>query len=235
MDEKKEQQAVEYLKTQINMGEPKTVLAIYRQVIEQDVFHTSTGHAFLQELKDYLYANPNIPNNSIPDFAPEASEQTAKPKKDPITNQSHQKQSEKKQPDKKRRDKVKTDRRKPAIKQDRRSVLQGNHPSILFFSLFLNIVFIVMILIMFAMTLTSDSPNIINYKNKLENEYAKWEEDLTRREQELKEREAELGRPMQPQNPENSVQSETQEEEVYPDDASVQQGQYMDEEYEITQ
>lgn len=234
MDEKKERQAVEYLKTQINMGEPKTVLAIYRQVIEQDVFHTSTGYAFLQELKDYLYANPNIPNNSIPDFEPEASKQVKKPDRDPVTNQSREKQSEKKQSDQKKPDKVKANRRKTAINQDKKSVLQGTNTSILFFSLFLNIVFIVMILIMFAMTLTSDSPNIINYKNKLENEYAKWEEDLKRREQELKEREAELGRPMQPLDPQNGGQSDTQEAAPL-DDASVQQGQYIDEEYEITQ
>lgn len=198
MDENKERQAVEYLKKQIDMGEPNTVLAVYKQVIEQNVFHTQIGYDFLQELKDFLYANPSIPNSSVPEFQ---TTSPAKPKKPGS--------QEKKKPQKKPEPKTKSPSSSPKDTA-KRPLKKKETNKILLFSLFLNIVFLVMVVIMFVLTLTSDSPNIINYREKIENEYAQWEEDLTNREQELKQREAAIG----------------QDQDQY---------QYQDEEYGITE
>ena len=46
---------------------------------------------------------------------------------------------------------------------------------------------------MFAMTLTSDSPTIVDYQSKLLNRYASWEQELTEREKAVSEKEQELG------------------------------------------
>jgi predicted PurR-regulated permease PerM len=48
------------------------------------------------------------------------------------------------------------------------------------------------VVFMFVITITSDSPTILNYKTKLENEYASWDEDLQKREDEVKHKEEEL-------------------------------------------
>ena len=46
---------------------------------------------------------------------------------------------------------------------------------------------------MIVITLLDDSPNIINYKNKILNQYTEWERELKEREQLIKEKEQELG------------------------------------------
>lgn len=50
----------------------------------------------------------------------------------------------------------------------------------------------VVIVAMFIISATSSSTNIINYKHKIENEYASWQSELYKKEQELNEREYEL-------------------------------------------
>ncbi|MDD6381294.1 MAG: hypothetical protein PUG04_06385 [Lachnospiraceae bacterium] len=45
---------------------------------------------------------------------------------------------------------------------------------------------------MFVLTATQDSPNIINYKEKLENHYSEWDESLTKREKQVREKEEKL-------------------------------------------
>ena len=69
---------------------------------------------------------------------------------------------------------------------------QGEYRTLFLYSLFMNIVFILMIIAMFILTLTSDSPNIINYRTKIEDEYASWSQDLEQWAQELTEKEKEL-------------------------------------------
>ena len=45
---------------------------------------------------------------------------------------------------------------------------------------------------MFLITIKSDNPNILNYKEAIINEYASWEEELNAREEAIKEKEKEL-------------------------------------------
>ena len=45
---------------------------------------------------------------------------------------------------------------------------------------------------MFLITLKSDNPNILNYKQVLTNQYASWEQNLTERENRIREKEQEL-------------------------------------------
>lgn len=48
------------------------------------------------------------------------------------------------------------------------------------------------VVFMFVLTATQDSPNIINYKEKLENRYSDWDESLTKREEQVREKEEKL-------------------------------------------
>ena len=59
-------------------------------------------------------------------------------------------------------------------------------------SLIMNIVMVIAIIAMFAITLNSDQPNILNYERNLQNKYATWEQELTQREQTVREKEREL-------------------------------------------
>ena len=51
---------------------------------------------------------------------------------------------------------------------------------------FLCITMLVIIVGMFVVAGTSNSPNILNYEEKIQDKYAGWEQDLTEREKELK-------------------------------------------------
>lgn len=59
-------------------------------------------------------------------------------------------------------------------------------------SLILNGALIVLIIIMFSVLLNAKNPNILNYKDNLENKYASWQEELKQKEADLREKEKEL-------------------------------------------
>ena len=56
-------------------------------------------------------------------------------------------------------------------------------------SVCLNILMVIVIGAMFTIALKSDSPNIINYRNEIVNEYSEWEQELMQREQAVREAE----------------------------------------------
>lgn len=60
-------------------------------------------------------------------------------------------------------------------------------------SVCLNVLMIIVIASMFAISLKSDSPNIINYRRAVVDEYSQWEQELTRREQAVREAEQKAG------------------------------------------
>ena len=59
-------------------------------------------------------------------------------------------------------------------------------------SVIANIVLVIAVIAMFAITLKSENPNILNYERQLVNKYASWEQELTEREKVIREKEKEL-------------------------------------------
>lgn len=59
-------------------------------------------------------------------------------------------------------------------------------------SLFINLVLVVIVIVFFVITSTSKTPNIINYENVLIDKYSSWEQELTERENTVRAKEAEL-------------------------------------------
>lgn len=60
-------------------------------------------------------------------------------------------------------------------------------------SVVINVVLGLLVALMFYVAMTGNNPNILNYKNAIENKYAAWEQELTEREQAVREKEQELG------------------------------------------
>lgn len=56
-----------------------------------------------------------------------------------------------------------------------------------------NLILLLLVIGMFAVTLSSKLPTILDYKEKLLDEYASWEQELNQREQAVKAKEHELG------------------------------------------
>lgn len=63
---KKEADGVRYMKSRVDFQYPQQVHQIYCRMIEQEMFQTQVGYAYLQELQDYLRTMPQIPNDEIP-------------------------------------------------------------------------------------------------------------------------------------------------------------------------
>lgn len=63
---KKEQDGVRYMKAHMDLEHPEKVLQIYQKMIEQQMFQTAVGRAYLRELQDYLHTMPQIRNDQIP-------------------------------------------------------------------------------------------------------------------------------------------------------------------------
>ena len=61
------------------------------------------------------------------------------------------------------------------------------------FSIILNIVLFILVGLMFYITLTGETDNIINYRRNITNRYSSWEQDLTDREKAVREAEKKLG------------------------------------------
>lgn len=60
------------------------------------------------------------------------------------------------------------------------------------FSIFINLVLALLVIIMFYMTTKSPNPNVLNYEKAVQDKYASWEEELSQREQVIREKEKEL-------------------------------------------
>lgn len=60
------------------------------------------------------------------------------------------------------------------------------------FSLVLNVILVIMVIAMFVIAVTAKTPNMINYKTAILNEYAEWEQELKDREKAIREKEKEL-------------------------------------------
>ena len=59
-------------------------------------------------------------------------------------------------------------------------------------SILINLLLTIAVGGMFAIAMTNDQPNILNYERALVNKYATWEQELTEKENEIREREREL-------------------------------------------
>lgn len=61
------------------------------------------------------------------------------------------------------------------------------------YSIMGNVILVILVIVLFAITLTGENANILNYRNAIVNEYSDWEDELTEREQIVREKERELG------------------------------------------
>lgn len=165
-DALKEEKAVLYLKKQMSGKDGKSILKIYNQLLEQKLFHTEVGFSFLHDVNLALHRQTKIESSAI---APIPVERKAVREEKKATEETKEKPP-----------KVIV---KTINSNASRQVKQ------------LRIVIVVMALViagMFAITLTSRTPTIIDYEIKLQNKYSEWDKQLTQREAQIREKEAQL-------------------------------------------
>ncbi len=160
---KKEAKAVVYLEDRLKGKSPEEAASLYELILSQGLFHTAVGYSFLKDLQDSLKASGLTELPAIKVDGIVVTK-TEAPKADAGS--------------------VANPRLEKKLKD-----LKGQLGAMRVVA----IVCMIMVVAMFAITLTSKSPTIINYESKILDKYASWEQDLSDREAAVSAREAELG------------------------------------------
>lgn len=171
----KEAEGVRFVKNSTDMKDPQNVLRVYTQMIDQKIFETPVGYTFLYELQEYLTAIPSISNEDIPAI--------------PIIRSAESDQQSRRTKSKEERVPV-TKTRTRIVRQ--KKIVNVDYKARFRTSFTANIILLLIVLGMFAVTATSGNINILNYENAIIEKYESWEIRLNEREQKLKEREAGL-------------------------------------------
>lgn len=167
----KELEGIKYIKSRTDMENLEVILEVYRKMIEEDLFETPVGFCFLKELQESLMANPRIRGEEITAI--------------PIGRSSAVRTKQEPEPPKAQREREPEER----VKLIEKHINYKRRYRLL---LTLSIVLLVIVISMFAITLTNNSPNILNYENEVINKYEDWEQQLKEKEEELKKREDEV-------------------------------------------
>ncbi len=158
-----EQKKIEYFRKKINGRSPQSLLAVYDKILDEKVFQTPVGWEYLREIQGQLY-KLGVPEEQI------------RPLPMYVTF-SHM---------------TGDDLEKSRVRQRIRSVRPKKKINKFRISVWVNIFLAILVMAMFVITLKSDNPNILNYKQTIIDQYASWEQDLTEREQAVREKEHQL-------------------------------------------
>jgi len=162
---KKEEEGVRFIKERTALNNPEVVYKLYKKLLEQELFVTPVGQRFLIELQNVLIASGYVPTADIPPIKVAKVETPEVEEERPV-----------KKVTKKIDNKVGGEYRRP-----------------FYIALFFAIVFGVSVVGMFFINeLSSNSVNILNYREEIINEYSSWEAELKEKEAELREREKAL-------------------------------------------
>jgi len=195
---KKEAESVKLIRRKMDTGNPAKVLNLYQKMIEQRMFQTPVGYAFLLEIQEYLKSKPTInlsEISAIPVSSPSVDPSIIKDAFDARSKAVEE--AAKAELDKRDEQKGIVNGSAKEVEQENTSPKsvnkkkdKNNKSGAFGFSVFLNVILALIVIGMFAVSYTAGSTNILNYEERIVNKYAEWELELTEREEALKAREA---------------------------------------------
>ena len=159
-----ESQTIAYFKENTRGRTAGNLLALYDKLLDEKVFKTPVGWEYLKQLQEEILKSDISPDQVRPITL--------------YTGFTYR---------------VQEDAQKAAIRQAEAIAQRKEKKDYRFrVSLCVNFLLAVLVAGMFLITLKSDNPNILNYKQVLTNQYASWEQNLTERENRIREKEQEL-------------------------------------------
>ena len=167
---RKEEEGIRFIKERTALNNHEVVLKLYKKLLEQELFVTPVGIRFMTELQNVLLTSNYIPRDEIPGIPVKAtsSVQGAEKVMTEDKNTTVEKVVVK-------TEKVETDRYKKRF----------------YVATFFAIIFAVSVMGMFLiMEISGNNTTIINYKDKILNEYSSWEAELKTEEERLEKWEA---------------------------------------------
>lgn len=196
---KKELAGIAYVKENNDMSNDQTVLALYNKFVQKDVFHTQIGYEFLKGLQERLMRSAEIDKSQVAklpirDFGDDDKEelyikQEKKSSEDRKTTEKKVKQATSKVAPKKKSAKPETKKKPLMYLETERAAKPASELEMVRskykWSLFFNILLVIVIIIMAYITLNSNHVNILNYETKLQDKYASWAQELQEQEDAL--------------------------------------------------
>ncbi len=175
----KELKAVEYIIGQIKNTDENGVLTVYKKLLNQRMFSTEIGLGFLNQLRQNLVSSGAFDESEIPEVytleEPKAAEETESAEVIASQDNLDYESSAKTSGSKSKSNSI-------DAKYKRLKVIN----SVL---LVICLTLLVCVCGMFYINSTINSPNILNYKETITDEFSSWKQELDQREKELNERE----------------------------------------------
>jgi hypothetical protein len=191
----KEAQGVSYVKSKVDLDNPEMVLQMYNKIVEQELFETPVGFAYLQELHDFLKKAPEIKDS---DIRPLPWKKTKSENAKTVRQADHAVQEKPSTGAASEVGKV-PHKVKAAGNYDAKGRKPGRREAAINYkarfkaALSMCVILSICIVAMFVITSTTNNATVLNYETEIINRYEDWEQDLNEREQKVKEREEELG------------------------------------------
>lgn len=159
-----EYSSIQYINGKIENRSAETILSVYQGAIERKMFRTPVGYAYLHDMQKRM-VSMGMPREKIPPI----------PLMQVFDNSATVE-------DKPRREVVANKRKKRNELREKNRIL-----------VIANIVLILLVIALFAISLKGSTPNMLNYRSAIINEYSSWEQELSLREGQIREKEKELG------------------------------------------
>ncbi len=154
---------IKLLQARAKVSRPSDIKAVYEKSIENKIFKTPIGWNYLSGLREKLLESGYTEDDLIPI-----------PLNVSMTRHSAMENLTVKQ-------RIKVEKPKEKLEFGR------------IFPIVLDVVLFILVIVMFVITMNSDSDNILNYKTNVTNRYSAWDEELTEREKAVREAEKRLG------------------------------------------
>ncbi|SFI00327.1 hypothetical protein SAMN04487830_11728 [Pseudobutyrivibrio sp. OR37] len=187
----KELKQVEYILAQIKDLDENGVLTVYKKLLKQRLFSTEIGMSFLSQLRQNLVGSGVFTEEEVPEVYTIEQSEPSKPTQVPKEEKtSTEEVTPKEKPDK-----------KPKAKKEKadKSIVSSSDQAIIKRLKLINRILLVLcitlllcVIGMFFVNSTINSPTILDYEDKILDEYSSWEQELSQREQDLNEREKAL-------------------------------------------
>ncbi|MBR5648605.1 hypothetical protein [Pseudobutyrivibrio sp.] len=172
----KELKTVEYILGQIKEADEKTVLQIYKKLLNQRLFSTEIGLGFLSQLRQNLIASGLFAEDEVEDVYT-IGEQELKEEADNQGDDSSEKENNRV---------TSKSGNSPELKQIRKLKIINSVLIVISLTLLLCVIG------MFYVSSTINSPTILNYEETITDQYSTWKQELDEKEAELKAREKAL-------------------------------------------
>lgn len=154
---------IEQLEEKLNYDNLDAVAMIYTKSIRNELFQTVVGCSYLKRLQNYLQQK----QYDKVDF-------DKYPIPTPVSNGKLEENGKME-----KRLKVRVNHQKELKQKLKRANM-------------INLVLLALVGALFAIALTADNPNILNYRYNIQNEYSQWEQELQERENAVREKELQI-------------------------------------------